>query len=770
MPCIYGRTNLAITIQLSIDVLDDFHVGTGAGRGRATDAVVLVDQRGIPFLPGSAIKGLCKWQAIRLIEAYPALGPKPDPPSVGPVFEIFGGGTDRKHAENRVWFDHAYPADPLQTLRSIRTGRSARDRISGRARDKHLFFYEDAEPTKFRTTLTCDDDLSPSALLLLILALRRIEAIGGQRRRGKGRCSTCVRVTDAGNVPELAGLVLPADDGSPPAGFCEFARSILAASPPAPTGDTGPVIADFLQTGESPGPTSAHSGDPPVCWVVFGYAESPLTLAYDQALDNTIDTQDFIAGASLRGALAWQAIRNGLSPDSDLFQQAFVREAVHFGPLYPGQSDGMVRTLPMPLPLSFYTCKRFPGAYGTEGRTVHGLVDRFHVDGDDCVWCQASLKPAQGYYQLEGDDQQYKPVLVQPPPRVFQRTAIDEGTGRSKDGQLYSLESLQRGTWWAGYVWGPQDLLESLFQDRCGQWTAIRVGKAKSRGQGWLKIQMRPAEASQHPVFPHMLPADWPRAKERNAAPVSIPPAFFITLYSDLIAVDPLLRPVTRLTVEDLWRLLGGHGAPPLEIERGYAGTRRAGGFLGVPGVPRSADLAIAAGSTWRCRWKEHTEPKQMADAWQRVTTAQNTGIGLRRGEGYGRLLIDLPLHAAVWDDMTLRDHAIACSPTKPLMPESSQRPQAAPTRWMRDQLPTGEVDLPEAYRRLFAELAQNPDPIAAARKLLADPLHRQGKAKNLAQELKRIGFSAEAPSGAHPAEEVEKFRQSLLTASGGIT
>ena len=764
---------MAITIQLTIDVLDDFHIGTGAGRGRATDAVVLVDQRGVPFLPGSAIKGLCKWQAVRLIEAYPALGPKPDSASIGPVFEVFGGGTDRKHAENRVWFDHAYPADPADprnTLRSIRTGRSARDRISGRARDKHLFFYEDAPPAKFQTTLTCDDDLSPTALLLLILALRRIEAVGGQRHRGKGRCKTVVRVTDSGSVPELAGLVLPADDGCPPATFLQFARSILDAPPPPPAEDSGPIITGLPQSGESSGPVSTPAGSPPVCWVVFGHAESPLTLAHDQALDNTIDTQDFIAGASLRGALAWQAIRNGLSPNSDLFQQAFVREAVHFGPLYPGQSDGMVRTLPMPFPLSFHTCKRFPGAHGTEGRTVHGLVDRFHVDGDECVSCQASLTPARGYYQLEGDDQRYTPVLVQPPLRVFQRTAIDESTGRGKDGQLYSLESLQRGTWWAGYVWGPQDLLESLFKDRCGQWTAIRVGKAKSRGQGWLKIRMRPAEKGQHPIFPDLLPAVSPPAEQGAAAPISIPPVFFITLYSDLIAVDPLLRPVTRLTAKDLWRLLGGQGTPPLEIERGYTVTRRAGGFLGVPGVPRSPDLAIAAGSTWRCRWQEQAGPKQMADAWQSIVAAQGTGIGLRRGEGYGRFLVDLPLHSAIWNNMTLLSHRIACSPNEPLMPKPAQQAQAEPACWMRDRVPSGETGLPAAYRRLFAELAQAPDPVDAARKLLDDPLHRQGKAKNLAKELKRLGFSADAPPDADRGTEAERFRQSLITASGETT
>ncbi len=312
---------MAIKIRLTIDIRDDFHIGTGAGRGRATDAVVLVDQQGVPFLPGSAIKGLCKWQAGRLIDAYPALGPKPEPSATGPVFEIFGGGTDRKHAEDRVWFDHAYPVGTRHKLRTVRTGRSARDRVSGRASDGHLFFYEDALPAAFETTLTCEDDLSPTALLLLILSLRRIEALGGQRHRGKGRCRTTVQVLDPGSVPQLAGLVLPSDDPGQVAAFSEFAQSLLngnsvrpeSLEPEPGVGGSAPDSLPQSANGAGAAP-AASSGSRQACWIVFGYAASPLTLGHDQALDNTIPSEDFIAGASVRGALAWQASVKGSRP------------------------------------------------------------------------------------------------------------------------------------------------------------------------------------------------------------------------------------------------------------------------------------------------------------------------------------------------------------------------------------------------------------------------------------------------------------------------
>jgi hypothetical protein len=755
---------LAIKIELTISVADDFHIGTGAGRGRATDAVVLVDERHVPYVPGSAIKGLCKWQACRLIDAYPALGPKPEPPATGPAFEIFGGGTDLKHAENRVWFDHAYPGS-TQTLSTVRTGRSARDRVSGRARDQHLFFYEDASAAQFSTVLTCEDDLSPAALLLLVLALRRIEALGGQRRRGKGRCRCTVRVIDPGAVAELAGLVLPSSDAAQSDRFCSFAQAILGRPPTLPTDDS-PTDSEssgaVTETSTAANPSVASQ----VCWLVFGYAESPLTLGHDQALDNTIPSEDFVSGASLRGALAWQAVRSGISPNTAWFRDTFVREQVHFGPLYPAVPGWGSRTLPLPMPASFSTCKRFPGTYGPDADAVHGVLDRFHGARENCVSCDAALKPADGYCQLDGDVDLVHPVLGRPAVCVFQRTAIDEATQRGKDGALYALESIQRGTCLAGYVWGPRHLLERLFETRRECWTTVRVGKAKSRGQGVLQIFAQPADDEDHPVFPRLLPASWPRPAPDPGSPASSDP-FCVTLYSDLIAVDNWLRPVTQLTAESLWRLLGGDKSPPFELDRGFAGVRRIGGFIGVAGLPRSTDLALTAGSTWRFRWRAADDEPRIPDAWDRLVKAQGDGLGLRRGEGFGRFIVNLPLQHAGWNEMTLQSLPIPCSLTDFPLRDAGQTARAKRVLGLPGRRESQDKKADSDYRRLFAELARQANPVRAVQDLLDDPLHRHGKIKNLPEALKELGFLVKHPPDPNRPEDVERFRDSLKTASG---
>ena len=118
-------------IKITIDLLSDFHIGTGSGRGRSTDATILRDSNGVPYLPGSTIKGLVSYQARRLREIYPCFNPDDE----NRVYhEVFGGGTANRWPENRVCFNDAYPVRSAVPLMWQRTGRSAQDRDTGRAR------------------------------------------------------------------------------------------------------------------------------------------------------------------------------------------------------------------------------------------------------------------------------------------------------------------------------------------------------------------------------------------------------------------------------------------------------------------------------------------------------------------------------------------------------------------------------------------------------------------------------------------------------------
>jgi hypothetical protein len=185
----------------------------------------------------------------------------------------------------------------------------------------------------------------------------------------------------------------------------------------------------------------------------------------------------------------------------------------------------------------------------------------------------------------------------------------------------------------------------------------------------------------------------------------------------------------------------GGRLPPPFRLESGFARTRQVSGFNGVPGVPRAIDLALAAGSVWRFAWDNAAPEERRKDARIRLEEAHRWGLGLRRGEGFGRILLDLPWHGARIDQLASTGDATGLSDTPEwaaVVPAEAGRPKpgiydlwsprgtacvrcidSSPLRARRRELDTGPIA--EALRGLRTA------PEAAARwlyqaSLAADP------------------------------------------------
>ncbi len=63
-----------LKLDLTVELLSDFHVGTGFGLARTLDDRLLKDQNGQPYLPGSTVKGLIRDATERLLELLPLKG------------------------------------------------------------------------------------------------------------------------------------------------------------------------------------------------------------------------------------------------------------------------------------------------------------------------------------------------------------------------------------------------------------------------------------------------------------------------------------------------------------------------------------------------------------------------------------------------------------------------------------------------------------------------------------------------------------------------
>jgi CRISPR-associated protein Csx10 len=718
---------MATHIEVSIDVMTDFHVGSGSGLGRTVDAVVVKDEHGLPYIPASSLKGLTRWHAEQLVKLYPSLdwigssgGANSPATLTGHLFGI--AGTDN----GRVFFANAQYLEPGDHTPQVH-GRSSRDRTSGRALEDHLFHVEDAPAGCFQTVVYSDDELDWRAVLLLLMALRRIEALGGQRRRGKGRARVSCRVIEG--HPLVHGLVLPSKDQGR---FEHLLKSVLGDSREAAAEHSqGLKRSESLRPLDSVNPTRATG----TVLLVFARARGPLTLTDAPEVGNVIGSLDFIPGSSLRGTLAWYMLRHGWETDQHPFQSMFVHEQVCFGPLYPALPWTQKASLPFPMPRSVLTCKYTQGVWGREKahKDAHGVRDVIRGGGleacgyhDDHGNCEAPLVPTSGYVQVVplGTGLGLQPIGVER--NSFQRTEIDDGTLRGKDQQLYTTEAIPAGTWFAGFLWGPPALLSALLAvcPVSHDPALLHVGKSRTRGHGELEVFFRiPAEDS-HQEYPLLLPQDHSPLIDPDASN-----GFTLTLYSDTIAIDSLLRPITRLDGEVLWNLLGRAGASPLTIERGYAGIRQIAGFNSVPGLPRTPDWALVAGSTWHILWQPGASASQRAEVATLLQRAVKDGVGLRRGEGFGRVIVDLPLHMVQLNQPRESNHQVAIRaalglPDPPLPPTVPSPMRSHPvSKTSLVGLPVDKIHSANlaGLARLLWQISQSADAAAALEAVLTE-------------------------------------------------
>jgi len=220
--------------------------------------------------------------------------------------------------------------------------------------------------------------------------------------------------------------------------------------------------------------------------------ESPLVVRRERQSQRSEGVQS-IAGTLLRGAFA-QAYLQCYGHADATFRRLFLdEEACRFGPLDPADRV---------FPLTANSCKRWPGFTG-DGK--HGVVDLLaarlsrSLSGspsphERCRVCDQELKAHSGFWHLNGD----QPTE---PKRRWRRTVavhvgIDRHTHTAAESMLYTLPALEPEPWkegeqapaLQGWLDADNDALEALQKLLAGEDQILRIGHARTRGYGRVRI------------------------------------------------------------------------------------------------------------------------------------------------------------------------------------------------------------------------------------------------------------------------------------------
>ena len=294
-----------------------------------------------------------------------------------------------------------------------------------------------------------------------------------------------------------------------------------------------------------------------------------------------LSSLDHVPGSVVRGAYAaaWIRAHGVPSQASRTLRQEFVdlfEGGVRFGPLLAGAPV---------VPLSVLEHK-----YPAKDRCPS---EEYDLAGEDpSTRCGCRLTQARG---LRRED---KPKMVT---RMGLEVTED---GIAAEGQLYLHEEL-RTRRLSGQVTGPADLL-----DRLGALRGIRLGGNRSTHGG--------AETAWHITTDD--PVDLVERRDGGRTVV-------LRFSTPAILVDPLGRPVRQPDPQEIGEVV----ETKLRVRRGWSRWDRVGGWHAASGLPKPAELCVAAGSTYVL----DAESPVSDEAARRLALR---GIGLRRHEGFGHL------------------------------------------------------------------------------------------------------------------------------------
>lgn len=372
-------------------------------------------------------------------------------------------------------------------------------------------------------------------------------------------------------------------------------------------------------------------------------------------------TQKFIPGAALRGALAEAFIhKQRLAPDSARFQALFDGpDAVRFEPAYPATKTGWG----YPFPLTAQQCKEhggFPASETTQEQRqhFHGAFDTLvsqvvfgeqvtawqtanlnlpFLDSSRCPHCWRKTEPAKGGYGWNEWEQQPEAL---PPIELIRHThtAINRARGVAEDGMLYTVETLEPGSFLRGRVWADACDLEEI---RAALAHITHLGRGARRGSGRVIVDPVDTWEEEHTqarikALTHLIQAErdvYAHLRTGQAAPPVEGYYFTLDLLSPAVfgeggvaTLDPDPLPLTT----------------PATLVRSFTTPEVVGGWWKAAGLPYGTNLAVAAGSVFLYHVPAGTNLERLS---VELDALRAGGIGYLRERGYGAVLPCAPFH-----------------------------------------------------------------------------------------------------------------------------
>jgi len=582
-----------MSLTLEIRLKGGLLIGGGESDRPNLDDATVRDRDGVPFIPASAIKGAIREQMLRIAgepKTRAILGGKRPGANNGDVEDREGKITISdaviRHQAVREIFESGLGYSIRQNV-SI-------DRRSRRSSEGRLFQRQIVAPFIDGVVFCAevnDKELDSEGRRIFLGATRAVFAIGSSRSAGLGGVALTV-VEDTGHGEVADHVAIP---------------------------DAKRVVMEIE-------------------------AQDDLCLGGTLSSGNFFETLNYVPSTTLRGAVISAALRaQGISGDqseNNKFRKMFLDPdtCLRFGDAYPVHATTVSRWTP----LTLHTCKFYGEKHGEIDTLLQSYLQWvlaeqgiFVANRNFCPFCGARTEPVGG--SLVGDSGLRF---------VRTRLAMDAQTARGKEGSLYSMQLVERGSRFKAVIDNITPDAVAFLRAATGE--GLRLGKGKRQGMGAARIvgfeeACESSIATRVTTFDKIVKRMFRETVANSGAPTQnvVGEGYVIsaTLLSDM-AVDE--NPPNG---EDA--LIKALGIPGASLLFAQVRTGQRGGYDTLKDKLKAYTPVLRAGSCALIRIPAGT------DGFDRASLAfkERQGIGERREEGFGWVRLSDERHKPGWRD-----------------------------------------------------------------------------------------------------------------------
>ncbi len=343
---------------------------------------------------------------------------------------------------------------------------------------------------------------------------------------------------------------------------------------------------------------------------------------------NTDVSALYISGGALRGTLIRLYLqrenKRELDAANDTERKLFLSETVRYLNAYPLiqiETEKLPKKFhTLPVPLSWHAAKdiKEPQEEGDEDVAV---ADLCHTTAEDIFGTKTQSKALRSpffYFNRDGNL-----VAVNPKRRMAIHTQRDPRKGRATvdDGQVFRYESIARGERFGGVILFADDAEPSLLtaiKNLLQQAGELSLGGSRTGGYGRVEVSAITEKEA------------WRELLTEKPEAVRLDDTFTLTLLSNALVRDANGHLQAALLLPETLR-----NKVAICEQHSFKAAETIGGFNRKWGLPLAQAVALRAGSVFTLQAKAKIEADELK-------TLVNDGLGERRGEGFGRVAVNL--------------------------------------------------------------------------------------------------------------------------------